>query len=148
MSYDPQKTALLLVDPYNDFLGEGGKLFSRAKAVADEVNLLCHLPEIVAIARKRDVKVFFVPHHRAEPNDYHDWLHPSPYQLASGKGQVFAKNSWGGTFHDDFKAQKGDVIIKEHWAYAETVATRDERHSSDVKLDKFRGVEAELALFF
>ena len=25
MSYDPASTAILLVDPYNDFLSEGGK---------------------------------------------------------------------------------------------------------------------------
>jgi hypothetical protein len=39
-SYDPRKTALLIVDPYNDFLSEGGKLWPLIKAVADEVGLL------------------------------------------------------------------------------------------------------------
>jgi hypothetical protein len=34
MSYDPATTAILLVDPYNDFLSDGGKLWSRVKAIA------------------------------------------------------------------------------------------------------------------
>jgi len=29
-TYDPKTTAVLLVDPYNDFLSEGGKLWPRA----------------------------------------------------------------------------------------------------------------------
>ncbi|MFZ2108809.1 MAG: hypothetical protein WAV18_26140, partial [Roseiarcus sp.] len=29
MSYDPSTTAILLVDPYNDFLSDGGKLWAR-----------------------------------------------------------------------------------------------------------------------
>ena len=39
-TYDPATTALLLVDPYNDFLSEGGKLWPRFKAIAEEVKLL------------------------------------------------------------------------------------------------------------
>jgi hypothetical protein len=29
MSYDPSTTSILLFDPYNDFLSEGGKLWPR-----------------------------------------------------------------------------------------------------------------------
>jgi len=36
MSYHASATAILLVDPYNDFLSEGGKLWPRIKAVAEE----------------------------------------------------------------------------------------------------------------
>ena len=43
MSYDPSTTGILLVDPYNDFLSEGGKVWPRAKAIAEEVKLLDHL---------------------------------------------------------------------------------------------------------
>jgi hypothetical protein len=35
MPYNPTTTAILLVDPYNDFLNEGGKAWPRAKAIAD-----------------------------------------------------------------------------------------------------------------
>lgn len=34
MAYDPQTTALLLVDPYNDFLSEGGKIWPLVTAIA------------------------------------------------------------------------------------------------------------------
>jgi nicotinamidase-related amidase len=31
LSYDPDVTALLVVDPYNDFISEGGKIWPRIK---------------------------------------------------------------------------------------------------------------------
>lgn len=114
--YEPASTAILLVDPYNDFLHEQGKLWSLAKAVAEEVRLLDHLRAVVPAARAAGIRIFFVPHHRWEPGDYESWKHPTHTQIASNKRQTFAKDTWGGTFHDDFQVQPGDVVIKEHWA--------------------------------
>jgi nicotinamidase-related amidase len=115
MSYDSASTAILLVDPYNDFLSDGGKLWPRVSAIAGEVKLLDHLREVVSKARSQGLKIFFVPHHRWTPGDYVSFDNPSPYQLASAKGQVFAKDTWGGTFHDEFQPQSGDVVVQEHW---------------------------------
>ncbi|MCZ8517063.1 cysteine hydrolase [Paenibacillus filicis] len=114
--YDKTTTGLLFVDPYNDFLDPEGKLYPRTKEVSESVNLFEHLKEIVDGVREAGIRVFYVPHHRSEPDDYETWMHPTPYQLKAKQGQVFAKDSWGGEFHPDFQPQKGDVIIKEHWA--------------------------------
>jgi hypothetical protein len=51
-TYDPKITAVLLVDPYNDFLSEGGKLWPRAKPIAEEVGLLDNLRAIMRAARR------------------------------------------------------------------------------------------------
>jgi nicotinamidase-related amidase len=115
MIYHPTTTALLLVDPYNDFLSEGGKAWPRAKAIAEEVRLLDHLRALVRVARDKGIKVYFVPHHRWEPGDYVKWNHPTPYQLAGAERQAFAKGTWGGTFHVDFQPQPDDIVVHEHW---------------------------------
>ena len=115
MTYHPTTTALLLVDPYNDFLSEGGKLWPRVAAIAEDVNLLDHLRALVKAARDKGLKIFFVPHHRWEPGDYVKWRHPTPYQLGGAKRHSFAKDTWGGTFHDDFKPQPDDIVVHEHW---------------------------------
>jgi nicotinamidase-related amidase len=77
LNYDRSTTAILLVDPYNDFLSEGGKLWSRVKAVAEAVQLLNHLRTIVSTARTRAFKIIFVPHHRWQPGDYVSFDNPS-----------------------------------------------------------------------
>jgi nicotinamidase-related amidase len=115
MTYHPTATALLIVDPYNDFLSEGGKLWPRVEAIVQELKVLDHLRAIVRVARDRGVKIVFVPHHRWEPGDYVKWRHPTPYQLAGAKRQSFAKDTLGGTFRDDFQPQPGDVVVHEHW---------------------------------
>jgi hypothetical protein len=35
VTYDKEITALLVIDPYNDFISEGGKVWDRLKAVAE-----------------------------------------------------------------------------------------------------------------
>ncbi|MGX9889676.1 isochorismatase family cysteine hydrolase [Streptomyces sp. NPDC002276] len=115
MGNNASTTAILLVDPYNDFLSEGGKLWPRVKAIAEEVGLLDHLRQVISTARDQGLKIFFVPHNRWEPGDYVSFDFPTPYQLATAKAEAFAKGSWGGTFHDDFQPQPGDVVAHEHW---------------------------------
>lgn len=114
-NYPHKSTALLLVDPYNDFLSDGGKLAGLAKAVADEVDTLNNLRRVVSAVRAAGLQVFYVPHHRATPQDFQRWKHPSPYQLGAGKAQVFAVGSWGGEWHPDFLPQLNDVVVQEHW---------------------------------
>jgi nicotinamidase-related amidase len=108
------RTALLFVDPYSDFLSEGGKLWPLVEGVATAVGLLDHLPTVTAAIRKAGIQVFIVPHHRWELGDYEGWDHPNPNQLASAKRQSFAKGTWGGEWHPDFAPQPGDIIIKEY----------------------------------
>jgi nicotinamidase-related amidase len=114
-AYDASRTALLFVDPYNDFLSEGGKLWPMVAEVAAKVGLHTNLARVTAAARAAGIPVFIVPHHRAEPDDFHGWDHPTPYQLGAAKMQVFAKGSWGAEWHKDFAPQQGDIIVKEHW---------------------------------
>lgn len=114
-AYDSDRTALLFIDPYNDFLPEGGKLWPSVAAVAHSVGLHGNLRAIVAAVRTAQVPVFIVPHHRAEPGDFDGWDHPTPYQRGTAQARVFAKGSWGGEWHPDFAPQDGDIVVKEHW---------------------------------
>ncbi|GAX56413.1 isochorismatase family cysteine hydrolase [Streptomyces olivochromogenes] len=114
-TYDPRRTAVLLVDPYNDFLSEGGKVWPRLEPLAEEVGLLDHLRSVVTSARETGVRVVFVPHRRWEPGDYETWDHPSPTQRKIQERHNFARGTWGGQFHPDFQPQAGDVVAQEHW---------------------------------
>ncbi|BBJ47215.1 isochorismatase [Streptomyces antimycoticus] len=113
---DPRHTAVLLVDPYNDFLSEGGKIWPRLEPIAEEVGLLHHLRSVVTAARESGVRVVFVPHRRWEPGDYETWDHPNPTQRAIMERHSFARGTWGGEFHADFRPRPGDIVVQEHWA--------------------------------
>lgn len=113
--YDAKRTGLLLVDPYNDFLSDGGKLFPMLRDVAADVRLLDNLRATVNAVRNADIQVLYVPHRRWQPGDYDNWDHPNPTQRLVQKRQTFAKGTWGGEWHPDFVPQEGDIIVHEHW---------------------------------
>ena len=48
-TYDKEITALLVIDPYNDFISEGGKIWDRIRAVAEANGRVPHK----ALARLR-----------------------------------------------------------------------------------------------
>ncbi|MFF8948551.1 isochorismatase family cysteine hydrolase [Streptomyces sp. NPDC014940] len=114
-TYDPRHTAVLLVDPYNDFLSEGGKVWPRLEPVARDVGLLGHLRSVIDAARESGVRVVFVPHRRWEPGDYETWDHPTPSQRKIQDVHHFARGTWGGEFHPDFQPRPGEVVVQEHW---------------------------------
>lgn len=114
--YGAASTALLIVDPYNDFLAEGGKIWPRVEAIAGEVNLIANLKAIDAAARKSGIPIVFVPHRRWEPGDYEDWEFPNPTQRAIMHRHSFARGEWGGDWYPDLAPRDGDIIVQEHWA--------------------------------
>ena len=51
VTYDKQLTALLVIDPYNDFISEGGKVWDRLKAVAEANGCVSHMLQVLNAAR-------------------------------------------------------------------------------------------------
>ena len=66
-------------------------------------------PHHVTQRGNRRAPIFF------EDGDYAHWHHTTPYQRSGAQRRIFEKGSWGGTFHDDFQPQDGDVVVHEHW---------------------------------
>ncbi len=115
LAYPKDRTALLLIDPYNDFLADGGKLWPRVAATAAAAGLHERLKAVLSAARSAGIAVFIVPHHRFAPGDLDGFDHPTPYLQGSARALVFEKGGWGGEWQPDFAPQPGDVIVGEHW---------------------------------
>jgi nicotinamidase-related amidase len=115
-TYSADRTGLLIVDPYNDFMSEGGKLFNAIKATADVSGMFDNLRKIIPAARSAGIQVFIVPHHRSHHGDFDGWQHINMFQKAGLPTKAFEVGSWGGEFNPEFGPQPGDVVIKEHWA--------------------------------
>ncbi|GAA4024579.1 isochorismatase family cysteine hydrolase [Streptomyces plumbiresistens] len=114
--YEPAHTGLLLVDPYNDFLSEGGKLWPLVEEVATEVGLLDNLRAVTAAARAAGIQVFVVPHRRWREGNYANWNYLNRDQAGGNEARIFEAGSWGGEWHPDFAPQESDVVVLEHWA--------------------------------
>src|SRR5262249_16795724 len=64
VTYNKQLTTLLVIDPYNDFISEGGKLWGRIRAVAEANDCVPHMLQVLNAARKAKFRVFYALHHR------------------------------------------------------------------------------------
>ncbi|TCD26505.1 cysteine hydrolase [Pedobacter psychrodurus] len=110
-----QKTALILIDPYNDFLSEGGKLWPLTRASIEEIGLIENLKKLVTGARANHLQVIYAPHRQTTKSDYLNWRFLSPSHQGSKKHQLFEKGSWGGEFHPDLVPKEGDLVAQNHW---------------------------------
>ena len=115
VSYQRDRTALLIIDPYNDFISEGGKIWSRIKGVAEANNCVPNMLHVVNAARKAGLRIFYALHHRYRPGDYETWKYVAPIQRSAWKSKVFEHGAWGGEIPSEFAPQPGDIVAQEHW---------------------------------
>src|SRR4051812_4337660 len=97
-NYSSENTAILIVDPFNDFLSDGGKLWSTTKETVKGVNLIENLKNLLSAARSSGIKIVYVPHHQTEKetiqtgNSWH--LHTKGFlKIPCLKKEVGAENS-------------------------------------------------------
>jgi len=113
--YQKDITGLIVIDPYNDFLSEGGKIWDRIKSVAEANNCVPNMLRVVNAARNARLRIFYALHHRYRPGDYETWKYIAPIQKRGLKSKVFEDGTWGGEIRSEFKPQVGDIVAQEHW---------------------------------
>jgi nicotinamidase-related amidase len=109
------RAALLIVDPYNDFMSEGGKLYEDTKKTADAVGFYGNTRKLIPAIRAARIPVIIVPHQRWREGDFQGWKHMNPTQVRANQSHGFAAGTWGGEFHQEFGPRDGDVVVLEHW---------------------------------
>ena len=113
--YNKGITGLLVVDPYNDFISEGGKIWPRIKAVAEANNCVPHMLQVLSAARAARLRVFYAMHHRYRAGDYETWKYIAPIQKAAWQRKSFEYGTWGGEFRAEFAPEAGEIVATEHW---------------------------------
>ncbi len=115
VTFDKEIAALLVIDPYNDFISEGGKVWDRLKGVAEANKCVPHMMQVLDAARKADIRVFYALHRRYRPGDYESWKYIAPVQKAAWSRKTFEYGTWGGEIRSEFTPQPGDIVALEHW---------------------------------
>ena len=113
--FDPARTALVVIDPVNDFLHEDGAAWEMTKSTVKKNDVVAQLARVAAGARDAGVPVLFGPMaYTAE--DYAD----AGLQRRSGinrlmfENKMFLAGSFGADFHADVQPQPGDIILAPH----------------------------------
>ena len=114
-SFPPDRTALLVIDPVNDFLSEGGAGWELVKATVEKNDVIGNLKRAIEGARGHAVPVLFGPMAYTE-EDYAD----EKLQRKSGinrlmfETKMFLAGSWGADFHPDLRPREGDTVLLPH----------------------------------
>jgi ureidoacrylate peracid hydrolase len=113
--FDPARTALLVIDPVNDFLHEDGAAWQMTKSTVKKNDVVAQLARLTAGAREAGVPVLFGPMAYTE-EDYarHHLQRRSGINRLMFENRMFLAGSFGADFHADVQPQPGDVILQPH----------------------------------
>lgn len=115
LNYTKPLTALLIIDPYNDFISEGGKVWDRLRQVAEANRCVPNMLDLLNAARSAGIRIFYALHRRYRPGDYETWKYISPIQQAACARRTFEFGTWGGEIRSEFAPRPGEILTLEHW---------------------------------
>jgi nicotinamidase-related amidase len=110
-------TAVVLIDPYNDFLHPDGKLYPSVSESLEVTNSIEHLKELVKAARDTSIPIYYGLHQQFKDGNYAGWQHMNEPQTRTRNGKVFEEGSFGSQIYEGLEPQlsNGDVTVSKHW---------------------------------
>lgn len=109
--------AVLLIDPYNDFLHPEGKLTPLLADSLQDTDTITHLKTLVATARAHKIPIYYGLHQQVRPGYLAGWKHPTSSQQRLLAAAAFQEDSWGAEIYKGLEpdVENGDVIVSKHW---------------------------------
>ncbi len=120
--YPSSETGVVIVDPLNDFLSEGGKAWEMTKEVVLGVGVIPNLKRLIEGARQQGIQVFYAPM-CTYPHDYRHWMFLTSNLRFALEKQIFQVGSWGAEFHPKLKPQERDIVVAPHKVSSAFVST-------------------------
>ena len=115
ISFPVNRTALLIIDPVNDFLSEGGADWEMTKTTVELKNVIENLKRLIENARELGIPVLFGPMAYTEEDYAKEHLHRrSGINRYMFEKKMFLAGSWGADFHPDLQPQEGDIVLLPH----------------------------------
>ena len=111
--------ALVLIDPYNEFLHPSGKLHHKVAKSLKETDTVKHLKELVDGAHAHGIPIFYCFHQQIDAGSYDHWNHMTNAQKDSQKNMVFEANTFGTEIYAGLEPDRknGDIIVSKHWSW-------------------------------
>ena len=110
---DRSRTAVLIIDPQNDFLSEGGVAWPLVGDGVKNTKVVEHLVELRSAAKKAGVPVFYCPHYYND-NEFATWKHLNPIDKMMFDGKMFHTGTWGAEFHPDLVPDDNTFVLAPH----------------------------------
>jgi nicotinamidase-related amidase len=114
----PSNTAIIIIDPYNDFLHPQGKLNPLLADSLKETDAITHLKELVTAARLHKIPIYYGLHQQCKAGFIAGWNHATPMQKSQKENVAFEEGSWGVDIYEGLEPslENGDVVVSKHWS--------------------------------
>ena len=110
---DPKTTAILIVDPQNDFLSEGGAVWDLVGGEVTKNRVVERLERIKQVAKDAQIPVFYSPHYYSE-EEYQSWKHLNFVDKVMFERKMFNKGTWGAEFHPKLQPDENTIVLSPH----------------------------------
>jgi nicotinamidase-related amidase len=112
------KTAIVLLDVYNEFLHPEGKINGVVSESMTTTNTISHLQDLVGIARKSRVPIYYALHQTWKEGNYDGWRHMIATTTGLGESRALEEGSWGAQIFPGLEPdvlKNKDVVVSKHW---------------------------------
>lgn len=112
------KTAIVLIDPYNDFLHPKGKVYHLLAESIAATNTIAHLQNLVTTARAQKIPIYYGLHQQVKAGFLAGWKHSTVTQQGQRDYKTFEEGSWGVEIYEGLEPDvegNGDVVVSKHW---------------------------------
>ncbi|MDP8937858.1 MAG: cysteine hydrolase [Actinomycetota bacterium] len=114
-SYVPEHSALLVIDPVNDFLSEGGADWDMARTTVEKHDVVGHLKQAIEGARQQGIPVLFAPMaYTAEDYENEELQRRSGINRMMFEKKMFLAGSWGADFHPVLRPNDDEIVLLPH----------------------------------
>lgn len=117
MAIKLDNTAIVLIDPYNDFLHEDGKMYFATKEDLARKNTIEHLKTLVKFARSKNIPIYYGLHQQFKEGFFDGWKHMAHVHENIMRTATFAEGSFGALIYEGLEPslENGDVVVSKHW---------------------------------
>lgn len=113
--FPPNHTAILVIDPVNDFLSDGGAAWDLTKTTVKMNNVVENIKLATDGAREQGIPVFWGPMAYTEEDYANEQLHRrSGINRLMFERKMFLAGSWGADFHPELQPKDGDIVLLPH----------------------------------
>lgn len=109
---EAKRTALVIVDPQNDFLSESGVLWDMVGDLVVKNGVVGKLKDLIASAKAGGVTVMYSPHYYDK--EFKAWKNNNFVDNVMFERRMFDRESSGSEFHSDLVPDDDTVICAPH----------------------------------
>ena len=114
-TFDPAETAVIVIDPVNDFLSEGGAAWELTESTVTKHDVVGHLRQLIDGARAHGIPVLYAPMaYTAEDYADHALQRRTGINRIMFENQMFLAGTWGADFHPELRPGAAEIVLRPH----------------------------------